>query len=400
MSGGAQRAEGARLRVGIVGAGFIGAVHARSSLLAGGRVTAVAASSQASARAAATKLGAERAFASAQELVASDEVDVVHVCTPNHLHVPLAQAALEAGKHVVCEKPLALDDDGARALAEQAAASGLQAAVPFVYRYYPMVREARARLRDGRSGPLRLLHGTYLQDWLSQPADDNWRVDRRLGGRSRAFADIGSHWCDLAEFASGHRIARVSARTATVVPQRSDGGSRQAFARGDGAGPAGRTGPVRAVDTEDVAIVQFETDGGALGSVVVSQVSQGRKNRLWIEWDATEEALAFDQENPELLWRGRRDGASLLPRDAAVLTPEAARFATLPPGHPQGYADCFDAFVADVYGAIRSGVVPDGMPRFADGRRAVQITAAVLDSAEAGGAWTDVPATELAEVRP
>ncbi len=386
MSGGA-------LRVGVVGAGFIGAVHARSARLAGARLVAVAASTPASSRAAAQRLGAERACDTGEQLVAADDLDVVHVCSPNHLHLPLARAALEAGKHVVCEKPLALDADGAAELVATADASGLQAAVPFVYRYYPMVREARERLRAGASGPLHLLHGTYLQDWLSLPADANWRVERALGGASRAFADIGSHWCDLAEFASGHRIARLSARTATVVPERSAAGTT-AFARGDGSGPR------QAVDTEDVALVQFETDGGALGSVVVSHVSPGRKNRLWIEWDAASAALAFDQEHPETLWCGRREGVSLALRDGATLSAPAARFASLPAGHPQGYADCFDAFVADVYAAIAEGEPPEGMPRFADGRRAVQITEAVLDSAAAGGAWTAVPTPATTEVRP
>ena len=381
----------ARLRVGIVGTGFIGAVHARSALLAGGRITAVAASSVQSAQAAAERLDADRAFASAEELVMSKDLDVVHVCTPNHLHVPLARAALDAGTHVICEKPLALDDAGASQLVEQAAARGLHGAVPFVYRYYPMVREAREQLRGSR---LRLLHGTYLQDWLSLPADDNWRVESRFGGRSRAFADIGSHWCDLAEFTSGQRIARLSARTATVVPERSESGGRPAFARGE------TSGALRPVDTEDVAIVQFETDGGALGSVVVSQISPGRKNRLWIEWDTADESLAFDQERPELLWRGRRDGATLAYRDADILTTPAARFSTLPAGHPQGYADCFDAFVADVYAAIRTGTPPEGMPQFADGLRAVQLTEAVLASAAGGGAWTDVPAPAVTEAHP
>lgn len=383
---------GAHLRVGVVGAGFVGAVHARSARLAGARLTAVAASSGASAEEAARRVGAERAYASAEQLVVSDEVDVVHVCTPNHLHVPLVRAALDAGKHVVCEKPLALDDAGASELVGLAAERGLVGAVPFVYRYYPMVREARERLRSGRSGRLRLLHGTYLQDWLSLPADDNWRVERQLGGRSRAFADIGSHWCDLAEFVSGQRIVRLSARTATVVPERPEAAGRPAFARGD-TGGAGR-----AVETEDVVLVHVETDGGVLGSLVVSQVSPGRKNRLWIELDAAHEALAFDQESPEQLWRGRREGTSLLVRDPDALTAAAARFATLPAGHPQGWADCFDAFVADVYAAIRDGDAPDGMPAFEDGRRAVRITEAVLASAGSDGAWAAVPAP--VEARP
>ncbi len=384
--------RGAPLRVGVIGAGFIGAVHARSALLAGGRVTGVAASTLRSSEEAAARIGAERAFESAEALVESPDVDVVHICAPNHVHVPLALAALQAGKHVICEKPLALDAAGAAALVEAAAESGLQAAVPFVYRYYPMAREARARMLGGSSGRLRLLHGTYLQDWLSLPADDNWRVDEELGGASRAFADIGSHWCDLAEFISGDRITRLSARMATVLPERSLGVGRASFDRGHG------DGPTRQVHTEDAAIVQFETATGALGSVVVSQVSPGRKNRLWIELDASEEALVFDQENPESLWRGHRDGTAVTVRDPAVLAPDAARLSTLPPGHPQGYADCFDAFVADVYRAVRGEAEPDGMPRFADGRRAVQITEAVLASA-ADEAWSEVPTHEPAESR-
>jgi predicted dehydrogenase len=378
---------GGALRAGVIGTGFIGAVHARSAVLAGGRVTGVAASSPESARAAAARLGVERAFDSAEALVESPGIDVVHICTPNNLHLPLARAALEAGKHVVCEKPLALDDAGARELVELAASSGLGNAVPFVYRYYPMVREARERLRDGRSGELRILHGTYLQDWLSEPGDDNWRVEETLGGASRAFADIGSHWCDLAEFVSGHRIAQLSARTRTVVPEREHAAHRPAFARGDGSGTQ------RSVETEDLALVQFETDRGALGSVVVSQVSPGRKNRLWIEFDASTEALTFDQENPELLWVGRRDGIALTPRDIAGLSAETVRLSTLPAGHPQGYADCFYAFVADAYAALRGDAEPEGLPHFSDGRRAVQITESVLASAASDGAWTDVATT-------
>jgi predicted dehydrogenase len=377
--------RGAALRAGIVGAGFIGVVHARSAVLAGGRVAGVAASSKESSERAARALGAERAYESGEALVESPDVDVVHICAPNSLHVPLALAALEAGKHVVCEKPLALDEAGAARLVAAAADAGAIAAVPFVYRYYPMAREARARFRGGATGGLRLVHGTYLQDWLSRSEDDNWRVDESLGGASRAFADIGSHWCDLAEFLSGERIARISARTATVFSERTHAEGRAAFDRGDGGGST------RAVSTEDVATVQLETAGGALGAVVISQVSQGRKNRLWIELDAAEESLAFDQENPETLWRGTRDGSSLIPRDPALLGEDAARLCTLPPGHPQGYADCFDAFVADVYAAIRDGAEPDGMPRFADGHRAVSITEAVLASAR-DQAWVDVPA--------
>jgi predicted dehydrogenase len=354
------------VRIAIAGAGFIGAVHARSARLAGGRLVGVAASSPERSEAAASALGAERAFASAEQLVVAPDVDVVHICTPNHLHRPLAEAALAAGKHVICEKPLALDVAGAQALVDAGADAGRVAAVPFVYRYYPTVREARARIRDGSAGPVRLIHGNYLQDWLLRPEDGNWRVDEQLGGASRAFADIGSHWCDLAEFVTGHRITRVCARMLTSVPDRA---------------------------TEDAAVVQFETDGGAIGTTVISQISAGRKNQLLLEISAGEESLAFNQEEPETLWRGRRSESVAVKRDAAALRPEAARYAWLPPGHPQGYGDVFDAFVAEVYAAVESGAAPDGLPRFADGLRAARITEAVLSSAREDR-WVDILAPE------
>lgn len=380
------------LRAGIVGTGFIGAVHARSARLAGARLVGVAASSADRAAIAAQKLGAEKSFGTAEALVESGDVDVVHVCTPNHLHAPLAAAALAAGKHVICEKPLAPDVPAAQDLVDAADRMGRQAAVPFVYRYYPTIREARERVRTGATGPLRLLHGTYLQDWLLHPDDDNWRVDGDLGGASRAFADIGSHWCDLTEFVSGHRIARLSARTMTAHPERRRGAPHPAFAQGDGAGA------LRPVDTEDAALVQFETDRGALGSVVVSQISPGRKNRLWLELDGAEQALAFDQESPETLWLGGREADTIIKRDPALLSPAAARLATLPGGHPQGYADCFDGFVADVYHAIRGGEPAEGLPVFADGLRAARITEAVLESAREQG-WVDVPSPDPVPVR-
>jgi predicted dehydrogenase len=381
------------LQAGIAGTGFIGKVHARSVRLAGVRLAGVAASSPERSSAAAAALGADRAFDSAEEMVRDPDIDVVHICTPNHLHLPLAEAALASGKHVICEKPLAVDAAGAQRLVDAAADSGLRAAVPFVYRYYPTVREARERVASGETGPLRLIHGTYLQDWLLSPDDANWRVDERLGGASRAFADIGSHWCDLAEFVSGHRIARLCARLLTAVPERVSGSGREAFASG------GDGGEARPVATEDAALVQFETDSGAIGSVVVSQISAGRKNRLWIELDGAEEAVAFDQEHPEELWCGRREALTILRRDPATLSPPAARFAFLPGGHPQGYADCFDAFVADFYEGVRGGSLVEGTPSFSDGLRAALITEAVLTSAREER-WVEVASSPDPVVEP
>jgi predicted dehydrogenase len=386
------------IRVAIVGAGFAGTAHANAARRAGARLVGVAASSAGSARHAAAALGAEQAFSDAESLVASD-VDVVHICTPNHLHAPLARAALAAGKHVVCEKPLTMDVDEASELVDAATAAGVVAAVPFVYRFYPMVREARARIASGGIGPVRLVHGVYLQDWLSTDADDNWRVDPDLGGPSRAFADIGSHWCDLIEFVTGDRLAALCAEVATVVPERS--GFLDRDASGAQPGPAGGEASREYADlaatrqvitTEDLAAVLFRTRQGVTGSVVISQVSHGRKNRLQFEVVGAEATLSFEQEQAESLWVGRRGTSELVVRDAAHLAPEAARYAVLPPGHPQGYQGCFDAFVADTYRAARAGDAGavDGLPNFADGARAAAITDAVLRSARQGG-WVDVP---------
>src|SRR5918992_716779 len=218
------------LRAGIIGAAFTGPVPARSARIAGASLAGVATSAPERSRQAAERLGAEQAFATPHELATADDVDVVHICTPNNLHAELAALALEHGKHVVCEKPLAIGAAQADRLVDAAASSGKVATVPFVYRFHPVVREARARIRAGALGRVRLIHGGYLQDWLSTDEDDNWRVDPQLGGPSRAFADIGSHWCDLAEFITGDPIAPICAETATVIPERADRGHLAAFA--------------------------------------------------------------------------------------------------------------------------------------------------------------------------
>lgn len=379
-------AERKPLRVGIAGTGFVGVIHAHAARRAGARITGVAASTPANAKEAAVRVGAEQAFPDAEALAVSPDVDVVHICTPNYLHRPLAEAALAAGKHVVCEKPLALEPADAERLRRAADAAGVVATVPFAYRFYPLAREARARVA-GDIGRVHLIHGTYLQDWLSTADDDSWRVDAALGGASRAFADIGSHWCDLVEFVTGDRLAAVCAETVTAIPERlSRGPHVHAFeVVSDGGGQR------RTVTTEDIAVLLFRTVGGVVGSLVVSQVSPGRKNSLRFEIAATEATVSFDQEQPDTLWVGRRVGTELVARDPGRLSPAAARYAVVPPGHPQGYQDCFDAFVADTYRAIHAGSIEavDGLPGFADGARAVAITDAVLRSAT-GRTWETI----------
>lgn len=349
----------------------MGRVHAHAIRAAGAEVVAVASSRPASAQLAASTLGASRAARSAAELIAADDIDVVHVCTPNATHLDLATAVIAAGKHVICEKPLATTVADAQAMADLARRADVVAAMPFVYRHYAVVREARARIAAGEGGRLHLLHGSYLQDWLSGNGDTNWRVDPSSGGTSRAFADIGIHWCDLMEFVTGHRIVRLQACIRAVFATRN-----------------GADGPVD-VATEDVATMLFDTDRGASGSLVVSQVSLGQKNRLRFSFDGTSASYSFDQESPDVLHVGGREATTLIPRDAQVLAPAARPYSVLPPGHPQGYQDCFNSFVGDVYAAI-GGETRDGLATFSDGLRAATITSAVLESARTR-AWVEVP---------
>lgn len=358
-------------RAAIVGTGFMGRVHARAVQVAGGRVVGAVGSTPERAVAAQGDLQADAVFATLDELLDTADVDVVHVCTPNHLHEPVVLAALAAGKHVVCEKPLATSSAAAEAMTAAAREAGRVTAVPFVYRFHPMVREARERVRAGEVGAVFLAHGSYLQDWLLHPTDDNWRVDPHLGGPTRAFGDIGSHWCDLLEFVTQERITRLSAQSSTVNKLRG-------------------VDTLRNVTTEDVVVVQFATASGAIGSVVVSQVSAGRKNRLLLEVSGSRGSLAFDQENPEQLWWGGRERSSQLVRDPETLSAQAARYARVPAGHAQGYQDCFDAFVADTHAAI-VGEAPDGLPTFDDGLRAARLAEAVMTSA-AEREWVEVPA--------
>ncbi|MGH3704537.1 MAG: Gfo/Idh/MocA family protein [Agromyces sp.] len=357
------------IRAGFVGGGFMATVHSRAARAARAELMGGASSSAVRARDAAQRLGFATAFDSLDELLADPDIDVVHVCTPNTTHAAIAHAALEAGKHVICEKPLATSAADAAALAALADERGLVAAVPFVYRFHPMAREARARVARGETGRLLSVQGAYLQDWLAAPHDDDWRVDTALGGPSRAFADIGSHLVDLLEFVSGERIVRLNATTRTVYDAR---------ARHDD------------IATEDLVAVVIELASGAVGTLLVSQVAPGRKNALSIELAGTEASVRFEQERPDTLWLGRTDASSIIERDPARLDGDAARLSLVPAGHPMGYQDAFNAFVADAYAAI-GGAAPEGLPRFDDGLRAVRVTEAVLASA-ASGDWVEVAA--------
>ncbi|AEM83876.1 Gfo/Idh/MocA family protein [Streptomyces violaceusniger] len=374
------------LRAVVSGAGMIGAVHAAAIRASGGELAGVVASTPERSARVAEEWNVPGRYPDFAAVLADDSVSVVHVCTPNALHIGQAEAALRAGKHVICEKPLATSAADAQRLTSLAQETGLVLAVPFVYRYHPLVRELRDRRLRGEFGAWQLLHGSYLQDWMLSEEAMSWRVDPADGGPSRAFADIGSHWCDLVEWVAGVRFTELTARLGTTVPTRPAGTGASFATRGGG--------PRVRVRTEDVATVLLRTDGGALATLTVSQVSAGRKNRLWFELDGARGSAVFDQENPETVWLGAPDGARVLFRDPAQGSAEQRRLSRLPAGHAQGYAECFTSFVSDAYAAIR-GDAPEGLPTGADGVRSARIVEAVLTSS-ASLTWTDVDPTEIA----
>lgn len=364
---------------------MIGEVHRRAALLAGAEVVGILASSPERSREVAASWGVEHGYSSIDEVVDSG-VDTVHICTPNASHVHYAVTAMEAGLNVLCEKPLGINLADAQRAAEVATRTGVVNTVPFVNRFHPMARELRAQVASDDFGAVNLIHGSYLQDWLLNPMSTSWRVDSRAGGPSRAFGDIGSHWCDLMEWVTGDRIAELVATTSiTILERPAKAAPSFSLATGDG--------PMIAVDTEDSALVMFRTVRGIAGSVVISQLSAGRKNRLWIEIDGMQRSAVFDQEHPEELWIGADEGARVLVRDPNHGSAEQRRLSTLPAGHAQGFAQCFEGYVADSYAAIDaragSGSVPEGLPTFADGARAAAICDAMLQSA-ASRQWVAV----------
>ena len=353
------------LKAAVAGTGFIGAVHVEALRRLGVEVVGVCASTP--ARAEAKRLAP--VYESYESLLADTRVDVVHVTTPNHLHHVQVRAAIEAGKHVVCEKPLAMTAVESAELLELAQRSGLVHCTNFNLRFYPHAHEARALVGSGALGDVWNVHGSYLQDWLLYPTDWNWRLEAEKGGALRAVADIGSHWLDLAEWVTGRRIESVFADLETAIPvRRRPTAEVETFAAADA---------VERVDapmtTEDIAHLLFRLDGGTVGAVVLSQVSAGRKNALLLEIDGSTGSLAWNSERPEELWLGHRDRANeTLLRNPGLLEPSAQARTTLPAGHAEGFAETFRELYGAVYGAVADGAMPaePDFPTFADGHRA------------------------------
>jgi predicted dehydrogenase len=381
-------------RAAIVGTGLMASVHAEALRRIGVAVLGVVGSSPERATEQAASAGLPLPYKDFEDMLGDDRVDVVHVCSPNHLHHEQALAALRSGKHVICEKPLAMTSAQAAELRDVAEESGLVHAICFINRFYPHCQEARARVESGAVGAVRLITGGFLQDWLAEDTDWNWRLDPALGGSLRAVGDIGSHWLDLANFVSGRRVEAVMADLTTAIPVRHRplDGARATFSAAAG----GPTEPTT-IDTEDMAGVLLRFEGGARGVLTLSQVSPGRKAQLSFELSGSEASLHWSSENPEELWIGFRDEANqILLRGGASTSERARTFNDYPAGHAQGYPDAFKAFHRAVYAAIVTGRPPAGReyPTFDDGLEQALVGDAIAQSAREGR-WVSVDRSRM-----
>ncbi len=378
------------LKVGVVGAGFIGPAHIEALRRLGIQVVGLSEDSPERARAKAAELRLGKAYDSFEAMVADPDLDVIHITSPNHLHFPHAKASLLAGKHVVCEKPLALNSTESSELVTLARERQRVNVVNFNIRFYPLALQARSFVQDNQLGDVYIVQGSYLQDWLLLPTDWNWRLEPGLGGDMRAVADIGTHWLDLVTFITGLEVEAVFSDFKTFLKVRKKptttidtfGGKLQTAAEY----------VEQPIHTEDYATILLHFKGGARGTLTVSQVSAGRKNRLYYEIDGAQSSMAWNSERPNELWLGHRERPNeILMKDPSLLSEIASRHASYPGGHNEGFPDTFKQLYAAVYRYIEAGDynAPTEFATFAVGHQELVIGDAILRSAKEG-CWVEV----------
>lgn len=382
------------IKVGVVGTGFIGPVHVEALRRIGVEVKGVLGSSPEKSRQAAQNIGLERGYSSYAELLSDPEIAVVHLTSPNRFHRDQVLGALAAGKHVVCEKPLGMNTEETRELVAAAKQHPkLITAVNYNIRFYPLCLQAREMVQKGEIGEVFHVKGSYVQDWLLYPTDFNWRVLAEDGGELRAIGDIGTHWLDLVTFITGLEVEEVMADLYTVHPvrQRPPAGSLETFSGKKGGRKKAATQPIK-ITTEDYASVLLRFAGGKHGVLTVSQVTAGRKNRIEWEIAGSERALAWNGERPNELWIGERSAPNrTLIRDPSLLEGEAARYASYPGGHNEGFPDTFKQLYRAVYADIKAGK-PSKNPLYAtfeDGHKELALCEAILESSKKGK-WVKV----------
>lgn len=369
--------------VAVTGTGFIGPVHVEALGRLGVTVRGILGSSAEKSLRATEQLGLAVAYSTYDEILADSGVDVVHITTPNRFHLAQAKSALEAGKHVVCEKPLAMTSKESALLVAIANQNpSLISAVNYNIRFYPLMWHARDMLQSGELGDIYHIRGGYIQDWLLYDTDWNWRLVPEEGGDLRAIGDIGTHWMDLMAFVTGLEVESVLADLSTFVSPRKK--PLQAVATFKGKEESGSTEYEEVeISTEDYGAVLFHYQGGARGTMNVSQVTAGRKNHLNFEIAASKGSLAWNSERPNELWIGHRDAPNqVLLRDPALLSENAARFINYPGGHNEGFPDTFKQLYRAIYDYLAAGdfSAPKPYPTFKDGHHEVLISEAILES--------------------
>lgn len=379
-----------KIRAGVIGAGFIGCMHVDALRRLGDVEVLGLAHTPRTVQEKAAQLGIPRTYASYQEMLEDPEIDVVHNCTPTWLHTEVNRAIILAGKHVFSEKPLAMTAEESAGLLELLKDARLVHGVNFNYRTYPLVQQMKAQVQAGGIGPVKLVHGYYLQDWLLHEHDYNWRVDPSLGGPTRAIGDLGSHWCDLVQTITGLKIVEVMADFATTLPTRKKMRSATTFARVDAQGEYDEV----AVESEDWASVLIRFDNGAKGVFSVSEVCAGRKCYFTVEVNGTKRSLYWNQEEGDRMMIGNRDEPNqLVMRDPNALDPRLRGYALAPVGHPEGWLDALKNNIAAYYDYVREGrQLNDERPDFAtfhDGHDIMLITDAIAES-NRRGAWVKI----------
>ena len=379
----------AEINAAVVGVGFVGVAHVEALRRIGVNVIGVVGSTPERAEARARAANLPRVYESLEALLADPAVDVVHVASPNHAHAEQVRAVLAAGKHIVCEKPLALTTEETADLLLRAETSGRVHAVCYNIRFYPLCHQMRAMVASGAIGEPRLVSGSYLQDWLLLPTDWNWRLEPEKAGALRAIADIGSHWFDLARFVMGRRVVQVMADLYTLVPvRRHPPGPVETFASTS----SDQDLIEEPMTSDDGAGILLRFDDDAKGVLTVSQVSAGRKNSVSIEVAGSESAIAWSSEDSDRLWIGHRGRANeILHRDPALVDPDVRSVIAYPGGHAEGYPDTFRALFAKVYADVEQGAPsPEpAYPTFADGHDALCVLEAVQRS-DAEARWVKV----------
>lgn len=378
----------------VVGTGQIGGVHVECARRAGARVLGVVGSRPERAQVKADLWHVPHVYPTLDSALADPDVDVVHVASPNNLHAVQARAAVEAGKNVICEKPLTIDSSDAAQLVELARRSGVVNATCFNFRFYPLMHEAKAMVARGDIGDPLFLTGSYHQDWLLRPTDWNWRLETERAGRLRAVADIGSHWLDLVTWISDRQVTEVMADLHTLVPTRiRPEGEVETFS-----GVSSTDGVPVTMDTDDAATVALHLDAGTRGSFTVSQVSAGRKNDLRFELAGSEGSLMWSSERSDELWIGHRGRTSeILLKDPVHLDATAAGISFYPGGHVEGYGEAFTSLFAAVYADVDRGAPSPhaAYPTFEDGYRGLLVADAIVNSSEQR-AWAPVAPTRHA----